>query len=146
MCAWKAQHKFLEEKFLPMVNRLNTTLHLDNHYAGQVFGNLQKGTWLMLHKKPLAKKCIPSDTVAEFKEFASMGIKNTSYLKRLIGKGLSINSATSEPQYVSFFVPRKFKTNEKKDTKHMCVFTVRSYEGQKDGIKLFSFYFTFFFF
>ncbi len=71
-----------------------------------------------------------------------MGIKNPSTLKTYIEKGLSKNSVTSAPRYVSFLVPRKFGTNEKKDTAqmslHMCVFTVRSYGGDKDGIKLFS--------
>lgn len=42
--AWKAQHEFLRDKFLPMENQLDSTMYLDEHSAGQIFGNLSNGT------------------------------------------------------------------------------------------------------
>lgn len=77
---------------------------------------------------------------AEFKEMSSWCVKKPGTIKDYITRGLSKGSKTSnEPRYVSFFVPRKFGTAEKKNkiqmNFHMCVFTVRSNEGVKDGIK-----------
>lgn len=121
-----------------MINALDSSVYLSNHYVGQIFGNLHKGICLILHTKICNRFFY---TVTEFQELAKSGVRNPNTLKTFIDSGLSLNLKISSPRYVSFFVPRKFDTDEKKNTAklnlHMCVFTVRSYEGVKDGIKTF---------
>ncbi len=74
---------------------------------------------------------------AEFKAMIGWAVNKPNPLKDYINRGLSATDSNDSPRFVSFFVPKKFGTSEKKNMNHMGfhmgVFTVRSLDKVKDG-------------
>lgn len=116
--AFMAQHNFFINRFSLIIKDLQSNLHLDHHYLGQICGNLCNGNCFIFHQSlhEIVKINVFFNTVVEFEEISKMGITNPSSVKDFIRRGFSTET-TDLPQFVSFLVPRKHSTDEKKKKK-----------------------------
>ncbi|XP_037049616.1 uncharacterized protein LOC119083909 [Bradysia coprophila] len=114
------QQNFITKTFIPMINKPNSSVYIDEHYVGSVFG--------VLHR---AKK---------FQNNEGLACKNMDSLLRYIRGGISAakRQKPEGPHFVVFFVGRNFgrkqTTTDQCLNLHMTAFIVRSNGEEKCAI------------